>query len=125
LDYGIKKHGDINFIISDEMHFDTEFNIEISQEVLLANFASMKMTQSGQDSPYRKKPIFATIDILPEEYEDFWDYIDLKTEKWLDFFNNEIFGSGVPLPYWKLSFLSLITFHPRAMLVVVSIFYNH
>lgn len=82
------------------------------------------MTPSGADAETRTKPIYSTIDISAEAYEDFWDYTDIKMEKWLDFFNNEIFASGVPLPYWKLSFLTALTFHPRAMIVVVSLFYN-
>jgi hypothetical protein len=30
--------------------------------------------------------------------------------KWLNFFNVDIFENGVPLPYWRLSFLTSLSF---------------
>jgi hypothetical protein len=47
-----------------------------------------------------------------------------KADSWFAFLNEEIFGKGVPLPFWKLSFLTKLSFHPRAMSAVVSLFYN-
>jgi hypothetical protein len=44
--------------------------------------------------------------------------------KWLSFFNDDVFGSGVPLPYQPLSLVSHMTFHPRAMLMVVGLSYT-
>jgi len=89
----------MNYLIYDEMHMETEFNVEISQEVLLAEFISLNMFKAGENKDTRKQPIFTTLPFGPEEYEDFWDYINIKMNKWLDFFNNEVFASGVPLPY--------------------------
>lgn len=83
------------------------------------------MVPWGSERETRTNPVFTSIDITPEEYEDFWDYTELRMSKWLDFFNNEVFDSGVPLPYWKLSFLTAMTFHPHAMIMVVSLFYNN
>ena len=43
-----------------------------------------------------------------EDYEEFWEYVDEKQEQWLRYFNEDVFGYGVPLPYQNLSFLTLI-----------------
>ena len=34
--YGIKKHGDLNYIVYDEVEYTTEFNLWIKQEVIYA-----------------------------------------------------------------------------------------
>jgi len=122
--YGIKLKDDMNYLVYDEMRFSTEFDMEISEEVLLMNFKSMQMVPWGSEHETRQKPVFTDIEISAEEYDDFWDYTDLRMQKWLDFFNNEVFDSGVPLPYWKLSFLTALTFHPHAMIMIVELFYN-
>lgn len=123
--YGIKKHGDMNYLVYDEMQFTTEFDLEISEERFLCNFKKMDMIPWGSEKESRTKPIFHDgITISAEEYEDFWDYTSIRTDKWLNFFNEEVFATGIPLPYWKLSFLSSITYHPHAMILVVSLFYN-
>ena len=48
----------------------------------------------------------------------------LRTNKWLAFLNDQMFMQGIPLPYWKLSFLTALTFQPHAVIMVVSLFYN-
>ena len=107
---GVKQLGNPNYLVYDEMSIETEFDFEISEEQVLANFAYMKVSPAGD---YREAPIFSELDISPAEYEDFWDFAQLRAERWLDFFNNEIFQAGVPLPYWKLEFLTKIDFHPK------------
>ena len=108
-------------MVFDEFEIEANFNIEISQEVLLASFASLSVTERGEK---RSQPIFSSIGITAGEYEDFWDWCSLQTDKWLDWLNNDLFQSGVPLPYWHLSLLTALTFHPHAMIVVGSVFYN-
>lgn len=68
--------------------------------------------------------MFTTLDISEEEYEDFWVWSERWCARWLSFFNDDIFGYGVPLPYQHLSFLTHIQFHPRAILVVVGLYYG-
>ena len=63
--------------------------------------------------------------MAPEEYEEFWAYADERSKRWLDYFNTEVFGYGVPLPYWNLAFLTKLTFEHRAVVVVVDLFYNN
>lgn len=36
--FGIKKHGDLNYIIYDEVEYTTEFDLEIRAEVIYAKF---------------------------------------------------------------------------------------
>jgi hypothetical protein len=83
----------------------------------------MSVFKAGEPS-VRSKPIYSDIDMSEEAYAEFWQYMDQKASLWFSFLNEEIFGKGVPLPYWKLSFLTKLNFHPRAMSAVVSLFYN-
>lgn len=121
---GVKKHADRNFLIYDEMRLETNFDIEINQEVLFANFNSLSVFPSGEEAHRRTKPIYSIIDFTSEQYEDFWDYMDIRMEKWLGFFNNEIFVAGVPLPYWKLAFTTDLNFYPGVMHVIMNLYYN-
>lgn len=122
--YGIKKHNEMNYIVYDEMLFKSEFDMEISEERLILNFKSIDLQPWGADHDTRTGPVFSDIELTAEEYEDFWDYTSIRTEKWLEFFNNEVFDTGIPLPYQKLSFLTAMTYHPHALIMVVSLFYN-
>ena len=85
---GVKRLNSPNYVVYDEIQFETEFDFEISEEQVLANFATMKVSPAGD---FREAPIFTDLDISPAAYEDFWDFARLKTEQWLDFFNNDIF----------------------------------
>ena len=58
------------------------------------------------------------------QYADFWSYVETYSQDWLNFFNETVFATGVPLPYWNLEFLTKFTFHPHAMIVVMDVFYN-
>lgn len=89
----------MNYLVYDEMRFTTEFDLEISEERLLLNFKKMEMVPWGAEKETRTKPIFHDIDLSAEEYEDFWDYTAIRTAKWLNFFNEEVFAAGIPLPY--------------------------
>lgn len=79
--------GDKNMIVYDEMTLQTEFNVEISREVVFANFANLFVIPLGAP---RTKPIFTTLKFTSEDYDDVWDYIEMKTHKWLDFLNTEV-----------------------------------
>lgn len=114
LRYGIKELGSMNYIIYDQMLLETTFNLEISEEIVLAEFMTMQVSQAGEPRN-RNKPIYSDEDFTEDEYDEFWAYANLKTEAWFAFFNEEVFGRGVPLPYQKLSFLTKLSFHPRAM----------
>jgi hypothetical protein len=118
---GVHLFGDRNMIVYDKMRLQTEFNVEISREVFFANFVNMFVIPIGEA---RTKPIFTTLEFTPEDYDDVWDFISLKTRKWLDYLNTEVLQDGIPLPYWKLSILFALTFHPGAVIVVGNLFYN-
>jgi hypothetical protein len=118
---GIKRHGNLNYLVYDELKVRTEFNIEINSEVLFANFATLDVTPTD---PSRTKPIFTTLGIDEDAYSDFWSQIDLRADEWLDYLNLEVFRTGVPLPYWKLSFLTKLAFHPGSMNAIVGLYYH-
>jgi hypothetical protein len=42
--FGLKELGSMNYIVYDEIMLDTTFNLEISQEIVLANFMTMKFS---------------------------------------------------------------------------------
>jgi len=60
-----------------------------------------------------------------DAYRRFWEYANQQATKWYEFLNEEVFAQGVPLPYWKLSFLTKLTFHDGAMSSVISLFFNN
>ena len=93
----------MNFLVYDQMVFTTGFNVEINSEVLFATFNTMTMSPL---SPTNDLPIFNGINMTPKQYSDFWVYTSELMSKWQDFFNEDVFANGVPLPYWKLSFLT-------------------
>ena len=55
--FGIKQQGSMNYIFYDQMQLDTKFNMEISEETVLANFFDFELTKAGTDKD-RKKPVF-------------------------------------------------------------------
>lgn len=65
---GIRRHGNLNYLVYDELKLQTEFNIEINSEVLFANFVTLDVTPTD---PARTKPIFTTLDFSESDYEDF------------------------------------------------------
>ncbi len=83
----------------------------------------MQISLGGEPSD-RKAPIYSDLNVSEEQYKEFWEYTDILAEKWFTFLNEDIFGNGVPLPYWKLSFLTKLDFKPRAMSAIVELFYN-
>ena len=121
--YGLKEHGSMNYIIYDTLLVETAFDMEISEEILLANIQTMSVSKGGEPKD-RSLPIYSDTDFSEEQYEEFWEYMNYRSEQWFSFLNEDVFGAGVPLPYWKLSFLTKLKFHPRAMSAVVSLFYN-
>ena len=84
----------------------------------------MNLTKGGSHPEDRDTPEYNPESMSAEQYSEFWSYSDIRMQQWLDYFNSEVFGYGVPLPYWNLEFLTNITFHPRAMLVVLDVYYN-
>lgn len=62
--YGIKLAGDLNYILYDTVLVQTNLNVEITNEVLFANFAYIKVTPSGE-SPDRTTPIFTAKTFTP------------------------------------------------------------
>jgi hypothetical protein len=118
---GIKRHGDLNYIVYDEMEFLTEFNLDLKAEVMYATFVEMSLTPT----PFsRRYPIFTTLKLDNNDYADFWDYADMRINQMLSFLNDDVFGVGVPLPFWKLSFLTNFKFTPHNMGIVSELYYN-
>lgn len=113
----------MNYLIYDEFFFETAFTFEIDEEIMFANFQYMTFSKSGQ--PFnRDLPLFNDISMSKQDYTDFWNYLNAKTEKWLSYFNKEVFGSGVPLPYWNLELITQLSFKANAMIVVLDLYYN-
>lgn len=81
----------MNYIVYDEIMFETTFNFEISEETLLANFMTMNVSKDGNPED-RKKPIYSEDDFTEGDYDEFWSWADMKTQSWFEYFNNEIFG---------------------------------
>lgn len=122
--FGIKLHDELNYILYDEFFLETEFDLEILRESVFANFKYLTLRKGGQN-PSRDTPIYNPEGMAPEEYEEFWSYAEERMNRWLDYFNTEVFGFGVPLPYWNLAFLTTMKFHPRAVAIVVDMYYNN
>ena len=80
--------------------------------------------KAGENSERRVVPEYNSFGITEAEYEDFWLWARAWSDRWRSFLNDEVFGYGVPLPYQKLSLITHLTFHDRAMLAVVGLFYS-
>ena len=121
--YGIKEAGSMNYVLYDAIKITTNFNFEISEEVLLANFITMDVAPASEPQS-RKGPIYADIEISEEQYSEYWLAAEARVARWYAYLNEEVFGYGVPLPYLKLSYLTKLDFKPHAVIAVVSLFYN-
>ena len=113
----------MNYLIFDQFLFETAADFQIEEEVMFAQFKYMQFTKAGSPTE-RDTPLFDTLGITKEDYDQFWSYLDVKIFKWLTWFNTEIFGNGVPLPYWNLQFLTYLSFYPRAMVIAMDMYYN-
>ena len=96
---GVKKHGDLNYIVYDEMEYFTEFDLEVRAEVIYATF---KETTLLPTPATRTAPVFTTLDVSKTDYADFLDYLQLRVDEFKSLLNDDVVGVGVPLPYWKL-----------------------
>jgi len=56
--YGLKEHGSMNYIIYDSLELSTTFDMEISEEILLANFNTMTVSKAGEPHE-RSIPIYS------------------------------------------------------------------
>jgi hypothetical protein len=83
---GVKKAGDMNFLVFDQFLFETAFDFSIKEEVMYANFKYLTVSKAGENLE-REKPVFDSMDFTSEDYDDFWSYVEIKNEKWLNYFN--------------------------------------
>ena len=93
--------------------------------MLIGNVETMTLKKAELSDTARKTPIYDTLEMTEDQYTAFWEYADGACKRWLDFFNNKVLSTGIPLPYWNLEFLTKFTFHPHAMLVVMDLFYSN
>lgn len=103
------------------MEYTTEFDLEIKAEVIYAVFKDSTLLPTPVT---RTSPVFTTLDIQKADYADFWDFAETRVGEFQSFLNDDVFGVGVPLPYWKLSLLTKLEFSPRNMGVVTELYYN-
>lgn len=113
----------MNYILYDQFFLESEFNLEIIREAVFANFSYLSLRRGGKD-PSRDTPMYNPEGMAAEEYEEFWAYAKERMNRWLDYLNTEVFGNGVPLPYWNLALITKMKFHPRAVAIVADLYYN-
>jgi len=65
----------MNFLIHDELRLDFEFDIQIRDERLIADFSRLELSMHGEPEK-RTTPIYNDIGISEEEYENFWANLD-------------------------------------------------
>ena len=123
VNFGIKLEGGMNYLVYDTLDFYTEFDMSIEQEEIFGNIKQMRWSKGG-DVPDRNLPVWNDIDVTPEEYTQFWDWMNAKSDSIYRWMNLYVFEAGVQLPYWNLEFLTRLTFHPHAMIAVVDMYYN-
>ena len=125
LKMGIKLAGDHNYLIYDEIDIYTEQDLSIESEVLIGAIEQIKVSKARLSDQERTAPIYDTLDITEEQYDDYWYWAEMAAKRWQTFFNDQVLAKGIPLPYWNLEFLSKFTFHPHALIVVMDVFYNN
>lgn len=121
--FGIKIAGSMNYLIYDELDFATEFDFSIEQETLFGAVKKMTWSKSGDDVT-RSLPVFNDIGLTKAEYQQYWDWLEEKSDSFYQVMNNMILEQGIQLPYWNLSYLTKFTFHKHAMIAVVDLYYN-
>ena len=123
LNLGLKLEDGMNYLIYDELDFYTEFDMTIEQEEIYGNINEMRWTKGGSN-PDRDVPVWNDIDITAEEYSQFWEWMNDKSDSFYRWANKYVFEAGVQLPYWNLEFLTKLTFYPHAVLSVIDMYYN-
>jgi hypothetical protein len=88
----------MNYIIYDQLHLESTFNFEITQEVLIGTVNNMTIVTKGEPLN-RKVPIFSDFNMDPSDYANFFTVLDDMIYRMYKYSNEEIFGNGVPLPY--------------------------
>ena len=79
---GVKLHGDMNYLVYDEFLLETEFDMEIAQEVVFARFKYVLLTPSGEPLE-RTVPLYNPQNMSESDYSQFWSYIDDWQDKML------------------------------------------
>lgn len=105
----------------DEIEYTTEFDLDVRSEVIYATFKETTLLPTPLT---RTTPVFTTLNIEKSDYSDFWDFTQMRLDEFKSLLNDDVFGVGVPLPYWKLSLLSKLSFSPHNMGVISELYYN-
>lgn len=123
---GIRLQGDMNYLVYDDLYLASYMNGGVKHEIIHANMTHLLLEPNSRKggAEFKKMPDFNTLDLTEADYADFWQWANRWTDRWMAFFNDDVFGYGIPLPYQHLSFLSHIKFHNRAMLIAVGLFYS-
>jgi len=85
---GVRKVGDMNYLVYDTIDYKALLNIEINSEVLYANFKSMKVSAWP---PTNTVPTYNGLNMTEEQYKEFWVYLNELIAKWTSFFNVDVF----------------------------------
>lgn len=80
--FGVRLANDLNFLVFDELDFFAEGDISIEQEVLIGSIETMNLKRGHLSDQTRDLPIYNTIDIFPEDYENFWKFANESAKRW-------------------------------------------
>lgn len=96
---------------------------EVIQEVWYANVKHLDVHFST-DHLNRDLPLYDDMDMTESQYTDYKRAIHDKIQAWQGYFNDVVFSSGIPLPYWPLEMETWFQFYDGCMHVVADLYYN-
>ena len=67
----------MNFLIYDEFWLETAFDFKIEEEVIYGNFDYLRFSKAGEPVE-RDTPLFNSIDMTSEDYDEFWSFLEIK-----------------------------------------------
>lgn len=91
---GIKLEDGFNYLVYDELEFYTEFDMTIDQEILYGSINQMKWGKGGSIKQ-RTTPSWDDLQINPAEYEQFWEWMNAKSNKMYRWLNDQVLEQGV------------------------------
>lgn len=125
VNFGVKIHGDKNYLVYDQFCVEWFNNLSVRDEVLYATISEVNSWPwKPIGKPNRKVPVQNSLGMNEQDYKIFWDWMDAKISRWQFFVNEGIFSAGVPLPYHHLAFSSIMQFKEHAMLMAMGIHYG-
>ena len=79
---GVKKEGELSYVLYDELDLYVEGDISIEQEVLIGNIETLRVSKAEHSDKGRTAPIYDTLGITADQYAAYWEYVENYSASW-------------------------------------------